>query len=93
MLNFFLRPWRERYRWVYKPPRSLYTKLTPSFIYFVATVLIEENMNNNQNFVDAFVHSIQIWNLEMDIEDSNMENIEMRAVNRFVYSDLINGGD
>ena len=50
-------------------------------------------MNNNQNFVDAFVHSIQIWNSEMDIEDSNMENIEMRAVNRFVYSDLINGGD
>ena len=49
-------------------------------------------MNTNQDFVDAFVHSIQIWNLEMDIEDSNMEKIEMRAVNRFVYSDLINGG-
>ena len=78
---------------VYICPLCLYTKLTPSFIYFVATVLIEENMNNNQSFVDAFVHSIQIWNLEMDIEDSNMENIEMRAVNRFVYSDLINGGD
>ena len=81
------------YRGVYKRPLCLYTKLTPSFIYFVATVLIEENMNNNQSFVDAFVHSIQIWNSEMDIEDSNMENIEMRAVNRFVYSDLINGGD
>ena len=49
-------------------------------------------MNNNQNFVDAFVHSIQIWNLEMDIEDSNMENIDQKSVNRFIYSDLINGG-
>ena len=49
-------------------------------------------MNTNQNFIDAFVSAIQIWNLEMDIEDSNMENIEMRAVNRFVYSDLIKGG-
>ena len=49
-------------------------------------------MNNNQNFVDAFVHSIQIWNLEMDIEDSNMENIDQKACNRFIYSDLINGG-
>ena len=49
-------------------------------------------MNNNSNFVDAFISAVQIWNLEMDIEDSNMENIEMRAVNRFVYSDLINGG-
>ena len=50
-------------------------------------------MNNNSNFVDAFISAVQIWNLEMDIEDSNMENIEMRAVNRFVYSDLINGGE
>ena len=48
-------------------------------------------MSNNQNFVDAFVHSIQIWNLEMDIEDSNMENIDQRSVNRFVYYDLIGG--
>ena len=47
-------------------------------------------MNNNQNFVDAFVHSIQIWNLEMDIEDSNMENIDQKSVNRFVYSELLN---
>ena len=40
VLNFFLRPWRERYRWVYKPPRSLYTKLTHILIYFVATGII-----------------------------------------------------
>ena len=50
-------------------------------------------MSNNQNFVDAFVHSIQIWNLEMDIEDSNMENIDQRSVNRFVYYDLILGSE
>ena len=50
-------------------------------------------MNTNQNFVDAFVSAIQIWNLEMDIEDSFSENIDQKAVNRFVYSDLINGGD
>jgi len=48
-------------------------------------------MSNNQDFVDAFVHSIQIWNLEMDIEESNMDKIDIRAANRFVYSDLIGG--
>ena len=46
-------------------------------------------MNNNQNFVDAFVHSIQIWNLEMDIEESHMGNIDQKSVNRFVYSELL----
>ena len=29
---------------VYKHPRALYTKLTHSLIYFVATVKLEENM-------------------------------------------------
>ena len=47
-------------------------------------------MNTNQNFVDAFVSAIQIWNLEMDIEDSFSENIDQKAVNRFIYEDLIN---
>ena len=42
-------------------------------------------MNNNSNFVDAFIHSIQIWNLEMDKEDSNMENIDQRAVIYFQH--------
>tara|TARA_B100001079_G_C16045243_1_gene354653 strand:- start:300 stop:446 length:147 start_codon:yes stop_codon:yes gene_type:complete len=44
-------------------------------------------------FIEAFVHSIQIWNLEMDKEPSYSENIDTRAVNRFVYSELINGGE
>ena len=77
---------------LYKDPRPLYTLKKQIFIYSLVRVKIEENMNNNQNFVDAFIHSIQIWNLEMDIEDSNMENIDQRACNRFIYTDLINNG-
>ena len=50
-------------------------------------------MNNNQNFVEAFVSAIQIWNLEMDIEESHMDNIDQKSVNRFIYTDLINGGE
>ena len=46
-------------------------------------------MNNNQNFVDAFVHSIQIWNLEMDKEDSNMENIDQRAIMYFQHKIMV----
>ena len=46
-------------------------------------------MSNNQNFVDAFVHSIQIWNLEMDIEDSNMENIDQRSVMYFQHQIMV----
>jgi len=49
--------------------------------------------NNNSNFVDAFVSAIQIWNLEMDIEESNMDNIDQRSVNRFVHYDLIQDGE
>ena len=41
--------------------------------------------NNNSNFVEAYIHSIQIWNLEMDKEDSNMENIDARAVIYFQH--------
>ena len=50
-------------------------------------------INNNSNFVDAFVSAIQIWNLEMDIEESNMDNIDQRSVNRFVHYDLIQGDE
>ena len=45
--------------------------------------------NNVSNFVEAFVQSIQIWNLEMDIEESNMDNIDQKSVNRFIYSELL----
>ena len=50
-------------------------------------------MNNTQAFVDSVIDSIQIWNRQVDIEESHMENIDQKAVNRFVYEDLINGGD
>jgi len=50
-------------------------------------------MNNTQAFVDSVIDSIQIWNRQDDIEESHMENIDQKAVNRFVYEDLINGGD
>ena len=49
-------------------------------------------MNNNQAFINAFVSAIQIWNLEMDIEPTYHDDIDTRAVNRFVYEELI-GGD
>ena len=50
-------------------------------------------MNKNQAFVDAFVSAIQIWNLEMDIEESHMDNIDQKSVNRFVHYDLIKGDE
>ena len=34
--------WSGRWRWVYKPPRALYTKSTPTFIYFVVRGKLEE---------------------------------------------------
>jgi hypothetical protein len=48
-------------------------------------------MNTNSNFVEAFISAVQVWNLEMDIEESHMDNVDVRALNRFVYSDLIGG--
>ncbi len=48
-------------------------------------------MNTTQEFVDAFVSAVQVWNLEMDKEESHMDNVDVRALNRFVYSDLIGG--
>tara|TARA_R100000306_G_C4267112_1_gene88230 strand:+ start:169 stop:357 length:189 start_codon:yes stop_codon:yes gene_type:complete len=46
-------------------------------------------MNNNSNFVDAFIHSVQIYNLGMDKEDSNMENIDQRAVIYFQHEIMV----
>ena len=46
-------------------------------------------MNNNVNFIEAFVSAIQIWNLEMDNEPTYSDGIDQKAVNRFVYEDLI----
>ena len=43
----------------------------------------------SSEFIEAFVSAIQIWNLEMDIEESHMENIDQKSVNRFVYSELL----
>jgi hypothetical protein len=46
-------------------------------------------MNNNQNFVEAFVSSIQIWNREDDIEESHMENIDQRAIMYFQHKIMV----
>jgi len=61
-----------------------------SFIYSLAMLNIEENMNNNNmNFVEAVIDSIQIWNREDDIETSNNENIDMRAVMYFQHEIMV----
>jgi len=61
-----------------------------SFIYLVAMLYIEENMNNNNiNFVEAVIDAIQIWNREDDIETSNNENIDMRAVMYFQHEIMV----
>jgi len=61
-----------------------------SFIYLLAMLNIEENMNNNNmNFVEAVIDSIQIWNREDDIETSNNENIDMRAVMYFQHEIMV----
>ena len=41
-------------------------------------------------FVEAFVDAIRVWNLEMDKEPSYSDGIDQKAVNRFVYSELLN---
>ena len=46
-------------------------------------------MNNNSNFVEAYIQSIQIWNLGMDKEDSNSENIDQRAVMYFQHQIMV----
>ncbi len=47
-------------------------------------------MNSTQAFVESVVDAIQVWNRQDDKEDSHMDNIDQKAVNRFVYEDLIN---
>ena len=69
----------------------LYTNKKQSFIYFLVRVGIEENMNNNSNLVEAVIDAIQIWNRQDDIEESHMDNIDQRSVNRFVYTELLGG--
>ena len=49
--------------------------------------------NNTSNFVEAVIDAIQVWNRQDDIEESHMDNIDQRACNRFIYTDLINGGE
>ena len=41
------------------------------------------------DFIEAFVQAIQIWNLEMDKEDSNSENIDQRAVMYFQHQIMV----
>ncbi len=46
-------------------------------------------MNSTQAFVDSYIESVQIWNREDDIETSNNENIDMRAVMYFQYKIMV----
>ena len=46
-------------------------------------------MNNNINLVEAVVDAIQIWNREDDVETSNNENIDMRAVMYFQHQIMV----
>ena len=47
-------------------------------------------MNNNvSDFVEAVVDSIQIWNRKDDIETSNNENIDPRAVIYFQHQIMV----
>ena len=47
-------------------------------------------MNTTSAFVEAVVDAVQIWNRQDDIEESHMDNIDQKSVNRFVYSEVIN---
>ena len=57
MLNYFLETWSGRYKGVYIPPRALYTKLTHSLIYFVATVKLEEKHEQKNNMAKAMLQN------------------------------------
>ena len=46
-------------------------------------------MNKNINLVEAVVDAIQIWNREDDVETSNNENIDMRAVMYFQHQIMV----
>ena len=43
----------------------------------------------NGDLTEAVVDAIQIWNREDDIETSNTENIDMRAVMYFQYEIMV----
>ena len=42
-------------------------------------------IKQNGNLTLAFVEAVQIWNREDDIEESNMDNIDARAVIYFQH--------
>ena len=46
-------------------------------------------MNSPQAFVESVIDSIQIWNREDDIETSNNENIDQRAVMYFQHQIMV----
>ena len=52
---------------------------------------IEENMKIkvNGNLTQAYIEAVQIWNREDDIETSNSENIDMRAVMYFQHQIMV----
>ena len=47
-------------------------------------------MNSTSAFVEAVVDAVQIWNRQDDKEESHMDNIDQKSVNRFVYSEVLN---
>ena len=46
-------------------------------------------MNSSQAFVESYIESVQVWNREDDIETSNNENIDMRAVMYFQHEIMV----
>ena len=62
-----------------------------SFIYLLAMLNIEENMKIkvNGNLTQAYVEAVQIWNRGDDIETSNSEDIDMRAVMYFQHQIMV----
>ena len=46
-------------------------------------------MNTATAFVESVIDAIQIWNREDDIETSNTENIDMRAVMYFQHEIMV----
>ena len=43
----------------------------------------------NGNLTEAYIEAVQIWNREDDIETSNSENIDMRAVMYFQHQIMV----
>jgi len=46
-------------------------------------------MNSNQAFVESYIESVQIWNRGDDIETSNSENIDQRAIMYFQHKIMV----